>query len=168
GGLGGDSRYFGFLDACGGRCDVVIGDARVSLGRTDARYDFIVLDAFSSDSIPMHLVTREALAMYLQHLKPDGVILFHISNRYLTLDHVLARMAADAGLTSVKQTHTPEASALEQGESASVWLLATASRDAIGTLTRDPRWEIVRPSPETPLWTDDFSNILAALRLRPF
>src|SRR5262249_30391176 len=98
-----DSRDFGFFHACGGRWEVVIGDARLSLGRTDARYDFIVLDAFSSDSIPMHLVTREALAMYLQHLKPDGVILFHISNRYLTLDRVLARMAADAGLTSVKQ-----------------------------------------------------------------
>ena len=74
------------MEACGDRCHVVIGDARVSLGRVPQHaYDLLVLDAFSSDSIPMHLMTREALALYLRGSRLDGALVMHISNRHLRL-----------------------------------------------------------------------------------
>ena len=77
--------HFSFMEACGDRCPVVIGDARISLNRVPERsYDLLVLDAFSSDSIPIHLLTREAVALYLSRLAPDGVLVMHISNRHLT------------------------------------------------------------------------------------
>src|SRR5262249_57539584 len=95
-----DQRYFHFLESCGSRCEIVLGDARLSLGRFDRRFDAIVLDAFSSDSIPVHLLTREALDMYLQHLKPGGLLMFHISNKYLRLGPPLAPPVQPPGLVS--------------------------------------------------------------------
>ena len=99
-----DARYFSFMDACGDRCRVVIGDARISLGRVpEHTYDFLVLDAFSSDSIPMHLMTREAFSLYLSRLAPDGVLAMHISNRHLRLAPVVARLAASQKLVAMHQ-----------------------------------------------------------------
>jgi hypothetical protein len=163
-----DTRYFGFLDACGARCRVVLGDARLSLAQSDAMFDFIVLDAFSSDSIPLHLVTRDALDVYLRHLRPPGVLLFHISNRYLALENVLARIANDRGLSALVQRQRVGPSALANGQWGSIWLVVSADRRALAPLSADSRWNFVVPPSDTPLWTDDFSNIVAALRVRAF
>ena len=96
-----DPRYFQFLENCGNHPHVVMGDARLTLaGAPDAFYDVLVLDAFSSDSIPMHLITREAVALYLRKLAPDGRLLFHISSRNLDLRQVVGTLAADAGLVA--------------------------------------------------------------------
>jgi SAM-dependent methyltransferase len=159
-----DNRYFGFLDACGSRCRVVLGDARLSLARADARFDLIVLDAFSSDSIPMHLVTREAFELYLQRLKPGGMLMFHVSNRYLRLGDVLGRLAGDRGLAGLEQAQHVDATATADGQTDSDWVIVSADRDALASLAADARWTLLSPPQQTPLWTDDFSNILAALR----
>ncbi len=93
-----DPHIFQFLAKCGNRPRVVLGDARLTLSAApDGSYDVLVLDAFSSDSVPMHLLTREALALYLRKLAPGGTLLFHISSRTLDLRAVIGALAADAG-----------------------------------------------------------------------
>jgi SAM-dependent methyltransferase len=158
-----DVRYFHFLESCGSRCEVVLGDARLSLARFDRRFDAIVLDAFSSDSIPLHLLTREALNMYLQHLKPGGLLLFHVSNRYLRLAPALARLVAERGLASVEQEQTVDAADVGNGRSASDWIVASADAGAVGLLASDRRWKPIKPPERMRVWTDDYSNILAVM-----
>jgi SAM-dependent methyltransferase len=159
-----DDRYFRFLSGCGSPCRVVLGDARLSLARSNAQFDAIVLDAFSSDSIPVHLVTREALDMYLRRLKPGGLLMFHISNRYLRLDNVLGRLAGARGLEILIQSDRPVASAVNEGYSASDWVIASPDPHALDPLASDSRWTRLQNDRSTPLWTDDFSNILTVLR----
>ena len=97
--------YFTYLRSCGDGCRVVLGDARLSLARAPLHgYGLIVLDAFSSDAIPIHLMTTEALGLYLSRLAPAGVLAFHITNRHLTLAPVLARLALSHGLAVRLQT----------------------------------------------------------------
>jgi spermidine synthase len=143
---------------------VVLGDARLTLGRFDRRFDAIVLDAFSSDSIPLHLLTREALDMYLQHLKQGGLLLFHVSNRYLRLGPALARVVQDRGLVSVEQEQPVSDADAETGKSASDWVVASSDADAIGLLASDSHWKAVTAPAQMRLWTDDYSNILSVLK----
>lgn len=159
-----DQRYFHFLESCGSRCEIVLGDARLSLGRFDRRFDAIVLDAFSSDSIPVHLLTREALDTYLQRLKPGGLLMFHISNKYLRLGPPLARLVRERGLVSVEQDQPVSAADVRTGRVESDWLVASADADAIGLLASDRRWIPVTAPKEVPVWTDDYSNILSTLK----
>ena len=99
-----DPRYFTYLRDCAPAAVVVLGDARLSLVKAPAgQYDLLVLDAYSSDAIPVHLITREALSLYLDKLAPDGLLAFHISNRYLNLEPVLGNLAQDAGLVALFQ-----------------------------------------------------------------
>jgi hypothetical protein len=159
-------EYFSFMESCGDRCRVVIGDARVSLGRVpEHTYDLLVLDAFSSDSIPMHLMTREALSLYLSRLAPDGVLVMHISNRHLRLAPVVARLAASQGLVAVQQLESLGPGAPE-GKSASHWIVMARNQADVDVLVKDGRWSSLAASPSTPLWTDDFSNILSVLSVR--
>ena len=89
-----DPSYFTYLEDCGARCQVMIGDARLSLARArPQQFGLIILDAFSSDAIPIHLLTREAMELYLSRLAPGGVIALHISNLHLSLSPVLGRVA---------------------------------------------------------------------------
>jgi spermidine synthase len=159
-----DQRYFHFLESCGSRCEVVLGDARLSLARFDGSFDAIVLDAFSSDSIPLHLLTREALNMYLQHLKPGGLLMFHISNKYLRLGPALARLVQERELVSVEQEQSVSAADAGTGRSGSDWLIASADADAIGVLASDQRWKPVTSPKQMRVWTDDYSNILSVLK----
>src|SRR4029079_9714963 len=115
-------EWFGFLNACGSRCTVVTGDARISLASMpEHAYDLIVLDAFSSDSIPLHLMTREAMDVYLSRLAPGGALLFHISNRHLQLAPVVGRLAADRGLAAVRRVDAGRLDGPE-GKSGSDWI----------------------------------------------
>ena len=100
-----DPRYFTYLSDCPAQVKVILGDARLSLrGAPESFYDMIILDAFSSDAIPIHLVTREAIRLYLAKLKPGGILVFHISNRYLDLKPVLGNLARDAGLVALSNS----------------------------------------------------------------
>jgi hypothetical protein len=148
--------YFTYLRSCGADCRVVLGDARLSLTRAPVHtYGLIVLDAFSSDAIPIHLMTSEALALYLSRLAPGGALAFHISNRHLMLAPVLARLALSHGL----------AFRLQQSWS-SEWMVMARNASDLGSLAIDARWIIPAIPPSTPLWTDDFSNILSVLSLK--
>src|SRR5262249_16177798 len=96
------SSYVTYLNDCADACRVVLGDGRLALQRTSQSYDVIVLDAFSSDAVPMHLLTSEALSLYESRLKPGGAILFHISNRHVALGPVLARLAENNQLVALE------------------------------------------------------------------
>jgi len=159
-------RYFSFMEACGNRCQVVLGDARVSLNHVpEHTYDLLVLDAFSSDSIPMHLMTREAISLYLSRLTPDGVLVMHISNRHLRLAPVVARLAASQGLVAVQQIELTKPG-WPEGKTESHWIVMTRNKADLDVLSEDGRWSPLVASASTPLWTDDFSNILSVLSVR--
>jgi len=159
--------YFTFLRSCGDGCRVVLGDARLSLARAPRHgYGLIVLDAFSSDAIPIHLMTTEALALYLSRLAPEGALAFHISNRHMNLAPVLARLALSHGLTARLQKHTANETTAP-GQFSSWWMVMARNPGDLGSLASDARWSTPEIPPSTPLWTDDFSNILSVLTLTP-
>ena len=127
----------------------------------------MVFDAYSSDSIPVHLITREALALYLAKLAPNGVLAFHISNRYLDLEPVLGNLAQDAGLISlVERDRKVSEAEMEAGKITSDWVVLARHASDLGALASDPRWQPLRGQPDRRLWTDDFSSILSVLRWR--
>jgi hypothetical protein len=160
-------EYFTYLSDCGSQCQVVIGDARLSLAAArEARYGLIALDAFSSDAIPVHLMTREALQLYAARLAPGGALAFHISNRHLHLEPVLARLAGELGFVAVtRRDRIPEDESAD-GKTSSDWLVMTRAAADLGGLAADPRWVASTSTPGAPVWTDDFSNILSVLAPR--
>jgi hypothetical protein len=156
-------RIFTHLRDCGPSCDVVLGDARLSLARrADPRYALLVLDAFSSDGIPVHLLTTEALQLYLARLAPNGVLAFHISNRHLHLRPVLAAVAEEWGLTALVQRDSAAVAA--EGRYASEWMLMARSSEALGALVEYTRWTHPIVPAGTHVWTDDFSDVLGVLK----
>jgi hypothetical protein len=160
-----NASYFTYLQDCGDGCTVVTGDGRISLAQAEPhKFGIIVLDAFSSDSVPMHLLTKEVMDLYLSKLAPGGAIVLHISNMHLSFSAVLARIAAEAGVVSLWQHEPPDAGALETGKLPSEWFLVARDRRDFGRLTADPRWKVPPVDSRTPLWTDDFSNILTVLK----
>ncbi len=160
-----DTNYFHYLADCGAGIRVVLGDGRLSLkAMPDSSYDMVIIDAFSSDSIPMHLFTREALALYLRKLKPHGVILFNISNEYLDLAPELAALVRSVGAAGRHQLFQPNGPQIAAGASASEWAAiarAPGDLDAVAPLTR---WRAMPPAQSRSAWTDDFSNIFGAIR----
>jgi spermidine synthase len=157
-----DERWFHFMSGCGNHPVVVLGDARLTLAADPAaRYDLVIVDAFSSDSVPVHLITREALALYFARLKPGGIVLFHVSNRYLDLTPVVARLAADAG-APVRHLLMPPLSAELRRIGAELVAVAAPGSE-LDALAADG-WEVPQPGPV--LWTDERSDILGVIRWR--
>ncbi|MGQ0732324.1 MAG: spermidine synthase [Acidobacteriota bacterium] len=149
-----DPALFTYLRDARAEVRVVIGDGRLTLAEaSSASYDLVVVDAFSSDAIPAHLLTREFMAMTFARLKPAGLLAFHISNRYFDLEGVLAASARDLGASVIEQRRDDD-----QADEASRWLVIAPSADALATLAADPRWRVGRAASAS--WTDDFSNIL--------
>jgi hypothetical protein len=160
------SSSFTFLDRCGERCRVIVGDARLSLARMPERaYDLLILDAFSSDSIPVHLMTREAVSLYRSRLAPGGALVMHISNRHLRLAPIVARLAADSGLYAAERLEAG-GSGWAEGTSGSHWIVLAQNASDVTPLVAADGWAPLQPSASTPLWTDDFSNILSVLSFR--
>jgi SAM-dependent methyltransferase len=156
-----DPRYFTYLSECPAQVKVILGDARLSLKSAPASfYDMIILDAFSSDAIPIHLVTREAMRLYLSKLKPGGILVFHISNRYLDLKLVLGNLARDAGLIALSNSDLKLSDQDRRNKKLpSAWVVMARQRQDLGGLAKDQRWRTLPPRPGKALWTDDFSNI---------
>ena len=159
-----DPALFTFLSACGANAPIMLGDARRTLVQaSDAVYDLIVVDAFSSDAIPVHLLTREAMAIYLQKLRPHGTIVMHISNRHLELASVVAGIAAANGLvTLVSDRPDPDETANPYKFSGTVAAVAR-SREDFAELVQAGDWELTPPTPGQRVWTDDYCNILGAV-----
>jgi hypothetical protein len=114
----------------------------------------------------MHLMTREALALYLDKLAPGGVIAWHVSNRNLDLAPIVADLAAEAGVVAWLQTDQPSRAELAQYRTPSIWIALARRAEHLGSLVRDPRWTRLQGRPDVHPWTDDFSNIVSALRWR--
>lgn len=161
-----DERFFTFLRDTKADLKVVLGDARLTLNPIpDATYGLVVLDAFSSDAIPVHLLTKEAVAMYFRKLRPDGLLAIHISNRYLDLTPVLAANAHDLGLTGYSLTDVSSDEQKEAGKRDSHWvLLSRTAEDAVAVVKGDSEWTALEPEPGFRTWTDDFSNVLDVYR----
>lgn len=159
--------YFTYLRDCKARLEVVLGDAYLTLAAAPrGAYDFLVLDAYSSDAIPIHLMTREALARYLDKLAPGGILALHISNRYFRLAPLAGRLAEDAGLVCRVQWDDALTTAQRnEGKSTSHWVVMARKPSDLGDLARDP-WEEIEVPPGTPLWTNDFSDIIRVLKFR--
>jgi SAM-dependent methyltransferase len=161
-----DPRYFTFLQDSPVEIRVVLGDARQTLAKEpDDAFDLLVLDAYTSDAIPVHLATREALALYLRKLAPGGRLALHISNNYLELEPVFANLADDAKLTCLTR-YDPANSPGEiiPGKSASLWMVMARQPEELAELKLDRRWREGRRDPKQRIWTDDYSNLLGVLR----
>jgi len=127
----------------------------------------IILDAFSSDAIPIHLVTREAMSLYLSKLKAGGILVLHISNRYLDLNPVLGNLARDAGLVARSNFDLKLSDDDRKNKKlASGWVAMARTQADLRGLGRDQRWHILPARPGDSLWTDDFSNILSVFNWR--
>jgi SAM-dependent methyltransferase len=154
--------WFTYLKDCEGKVDVVLGDARLSLEREPPqRFDVLAVDAFSGDSIPVHLITNEAVTEYLRHMKPDGVIAFHISNRFLDLKPVLLAIAEKQGL-KFAYLHEPG----EDGGTTSDWVALTRDARFLALPTIAEITEPVAPEPGFRPWTDDYSSLVDVVKLR--
>jgi hypothetical protein len=164
-----DPQYFTYLSDCPAALEVRLGDARLELARCpDASFDLLILDAFSSDAIPAHLLTRESLALYRRKLKPSGWLVFNITNRYLDLPPVVALLASDAGLTCrVRVDADVSTSEKAAGKQGSIWAVMTKDPNELGAIAADPRWRAPRADPGDSVWTDESSDIVRHFRLRP-
>jgi spermidine synthase len=164
-----DPRYFTFLNDCPAKVNVVLGDARLSLvNAPEHHYNLIVLDAFNSDAIPIHLITREALGLYLTKLADDGILVFHISNRYLNLKSVLANLSQEVNLTCLVRDDKELSEAKKKAKKApSTWLVMARPTSDLANLTSDDRWKTLSGTVKARLWTDDFSNILGVFVWAP-
>jgi hypothetical protein len=163
-----DIRFFTFLDdSRAASIAVVLGDARLRLNDApDHAYGLIVLDAFSSDAIPTHLLTREALQLYRAKLGQGGILAFHISNKCIDLAPILGALARDAGLQClVRRDLDLSPAELQCGKEPSTWAVMAARGADLGALLNDPRWTPPQVSPREAVWTDDFSSIIEHLRL---
>ena len=161
-----DERFFTYLRDSAAPARIVLGDARLSLAaEPDRQFDLLVLDAYSSDAIPVHLVTREALALYLRKLKPGGRLAFHISNVHLDLEPVLADLARDAGLACLtREDAKVSPQELASGKAASTWLVMACREDDLTALALDSRWRPGRRRARPVIWTDDYSSLWSILR----
>lgn len=158
-------RYFTYLRDCAPRTNIVIGDARLSLGAAaDGEFDLIVLDAFSSDAIPAHLITREAIALYLRKLGPDGAIAIHISNRYLDLRPVIIALANDARAAGALGERSPGDEDRTKLYYGSRWMVLAKHAAALSDLVKVDGWNALGTWPESRLWTDDYTDVLGAIK----
>jgi len=154
---------FTFLKFCMSPKEVIMGDARLSMEKEDSKkFDVLAVDAFSGDAIPVHLLTREAYALYWRHLKPDGVLAVHVSNRYLTLAPVVDMGAKEFGKKAKNVAFEPDERNVTE-ETTSDWVLVTSRRGFF----EHPEYknaEEIKPIPGLKMWTDDYSNLYRILR----
>src|SRR5262249_2027421 len=159
-----DPNHFRYISECAPDVPIRLGDARLTLAEAKEQYDLIVLDAFSSDAIPIHLMTREAMATYLDRLAPHGIVLMHVSNRHMELASVVAGIAHANGLVSRVNNR-----GAREGEddakylfTSTVVISARAEQD-FGPLLQDEDWYPIEPPEGQRIWTDDYSNVIGAV-----
>jgi hypothetical protein len=158
-------ELFTYLRETPAHADVLLGDARFSINRdSSGPYDILVLDAFSGDAVPVHLLTQQALSLYRKHLAPDGILAFHISSQYLDLEPVLAREAQQAGMHAVTVHSAGDES---RGIFIADWVLLTNNEKFLAQpeVARAAHTSLMRSN--VGLWTDDYSSILPILKWQP-
>ena len=155
-------NVFTYIRDSSAQVDVVPGDARTSLEHEPPQnFDVLVVDAFTGDAIPLHLLTTQALALYRRHLAPGGIIAFHISNQHVNLGPPIALVAASAGMQARLVSSTAEQ---EPGEFSASWVLVTDNYAFLNQAVVAAHARSIRPRPGLRLWTDDYSALLPVLR----
>jgi hypothetical protein len=154
---------FSFLDECR-PVTITLGDARLTLAEApDASYDVIIVDAFTSDAIPIHLLTREAMEIYRRKLVPEGIVAIHVSNRHLELASVVAGIAKANDMVS----RVSESADITENDGEYIFLgtvvAATAKDENFGPIAKSEYWELQKPDPKQWVWTDDYSNIIGSI-----
>ena len=159
-----DPRNFAYVSRCAkGRLDFVLGDARLTLGRrAGGPFDVLLIDAFSSDSVPAHLLTVEAARLYLSRIKPDGVVILHLSNRNLDLINPALAVARAAGGVALVQSHRFDPSLPAFSDSSEDAVIFARNPAALAPFTADSRWRAAGSHGVAP-WTDDHTDLLGAL-----
>ena len=156
------TTLFTFLPDSKARIEVVLGDARIQMEQEQSVFDFIVVDAFSSDAIPMHLLTAEAGSIYRKHLTPGGLLLFHISNRSLNLEPVIRGLAQHLNWNAAQVLAGDDPATGEDGSS---WVIVTENLELLQKITRDaPNVGWIDPKRKPMLWTDDFASLWHVLK----
>jgi hypothetical protein len=162
-----DERYFHFLTECAPNTPTVLGDARLSLvHEADGVFDLLVIDAFSSDSIPVNLITAEAFDLYFDKIAAGGLLVAHVSSRFLNLQPVLGNLAESRQWVGLIQPHVHETGPTEGSEShdysrmPSIWVVIARDKESLGALASDSNWRPLGSDEGMRLWTDDFSNIM--------
>jgi spermidine synthase len=152
-------EYFTYLTDCRADWKVILGDARLTVEKAPpGYYDIIILDAFSSDAIPVHLITREAVNLYFSKLRPNGVLLLHISNRHLDLAPVLADLAYSTGLAARICDDDEDKDIERYG---STWVLLALAEANLDDILVNKNWHNLQRRRNIKAWTDDFSNVLS-------
>ena len=154
-----DTRHFTFIASCQPKPDIVLGDARLTIAKEpNDSFDLIVMDAFTSDAVPVHLLTREAIQLFLDKVKPEGVVLLHISNRYLDLESMLGATAKTMhGVESLMMVDDDADGSY--GQSSSTVALFAKSKEALAPF-RDLKEAGPLPDKGFRAWTDEYSDIL--------
>ena len=153
---------FTYIRDSAARVEIVEGDARTSLaGESPQHFDVLVVDAFSGDAIPIHLLTTEALALYRRHLTPNGILAFHISNQHVDLAPAIGLLAASAGMQARRVS---TGSAQQPGEFTSSWMLVTADPDFFAQPELSAMARLPESRPDLKVWTDDYSALLPLIR----
>jgi spermidine synthase len=155
-GVASDPRLFTYLQDSPARIEIVTGDGRLSLDRQNARHDLLIIDAFSGDAIPVHLLTREAFELY-SGVVGGGLVMIHVSNRHLDLAPVVAATAEAAGMASWIWEYYPSPEAQTTGAAPSRWMLLGAP----GTEVPPGNWWSLKS--DRPAWTDDYSDIVSTI-----
>jgi hypothetical protein len=157
------NTWFTFLKDCPADHQVLLGDARLTLeGQPSQQFDVLAVDAFTSDAIPVHLLTREAFQLYFRHLKPSGILAVHVSNRYLDLAPIAARNAQDLGKTAIQVSDDGED---EDYLTESDWILVSTDAALFSdALFRGSKIKPAKSRPGLRPWTDDYSNLFQILK----
>ena len=159
-----DPNRFSFLSSCAPNVPIVLGDARLTFAaEPDRSYDLIIMDAYSSDAIPVHLATAEAMAIYRSKLAPHGVVMMHISNRHLELRSVVVGIAAANKLKTWTWDRQNEDSDDPEYVFSSDVAISAENADDIGELANNEFWTLTEPNPAVRTWTDDYSNVAGAI-----
>lgn len=153
------SKYFSYLKNCAPNAQIVLGDARLSIAKIDRKLDLLIVDAFSSDVVPTHLLTADAILLYFAKLKTDGMVAFHISNRHFYIKKVLATHAENIRLGGLAQEFIPSSDNVLIY--ASDWLVLSKNANKLARLKASGNWQKLPRYFATKTWTDDFSDILS-------
>lgn len=160
-----DPEHFTYLSECTPNAEIILGDGRLNLAAQPAeKYNLLLIDAFSSDSIPVHLMTVEAVELYLSRVSEDGLLVMHISNRHLDLSKIVARIAEQIGVSAYYQFYVPEQVTPENrlASSASQVVVLARSEHALDAIKDDPRWTLLASDGKR-AWRDDYSNVIGAI-----
>jgi SAM-dependent methyltransferase len=158
-------KYFTYIKDSSAKVEIILGDARLSMEReNDAPFDLIAVDAFSGDSIPTHLLTKEALDVYFRRLKPDGVLLIHTTNRYLDLPPVVKVLADHLGLATAIIEHEPGDEETARQQSDSDWVIVSRDRRLLDAKKIASRIAPITAHPGVSLWTDSYNNLFRILK----